>query len=278
MAAPEETGEYGTNAAAQPGLFPGQPHRFPLHLVEGPGDLADLPGGQHIDRCHGERPPGVPGHAEPRRPRGQRLPGDIRGSHVKPSQRARHSPGHDHGGQQDEGQDGQRRAAGDCRGPHRASLQGLGVGRDPGRQLLLGLAHPADRGGHAGLPLLAGVGAEGQRAIAARCRALLHRPGLRGSGPARVPVRAELSSGVAEPRNEARSLACCAWALTSAVTAPGPKWPAASAAPRMACCSEAWSCILDSEPSARTLAMSAELPLRSAMPSLTGSRPAVAAE
>ena len=38
----------------------------------------------------------------------------------------------------------------------------------------------------------------------------------------------------------------------------------------MACCCEAWSAILPSEPSARTLAMSAGLPLESAMPSLTG--------
>ena len=27
----------------------GQPHRFPVHLVEGPGDLADLVGGVDVD-------------------------------------------------------------------------------------------------------------------------------------------------------------------------------------------------------------------------------------
>ena len=97
-------------------------------------------------------------------------------------------------------------------------------------------------------------------------------------GVARVVLRAQLSSGVAELRNESRALACRAWAEVSAVSAPGSKWPWVSATPRMACWSEAWSCILDSAPSARTLVLSAALPLRSAMPSLTANRLAVAAE
>ncbi len=42
------------------------------------------------------------------------------------------------------------------------------------------MTHPADRVGHPGPPLLAGVGTEGQRAIADRRRALFHCPGLAG--------------------------------------------------------------------------------------------------
>jgi len=161
MTAPEETGGYGTNAAAEPGLFPGRPHRLPVCPVEGAGDPADLVGGPHVDRRDRDKMPGVPGHVQRADFRGQACPGHVRGRRFGPSQRAHQRSGHDHGGQQDNCQDGQRHAAGDYRGPHRGPLQGLGVGGDPGRQLLLGMARPADREGHPGLPLLAGLRTEG---------------------------------------------------------------------------------------------------------------------
>src|SRR5260370_5458287 len=75
MTAPEETGGYGTNAAAEPGLFPGRPHRLPVCPVEGAGDPADLVGGPTVDRrdpgtLHpGSRPDpsaDIPARARPR--------------------------------------------------------------------------------------------------------------------------------------------------------------------------------------------------------------------
>lgn len=100
----------------------------------------------------------------------------------------------------------------------------------------------------------------------------------RACGAFSVVVRAQLCSGLAELRNPAKSLACRAWAEVSAVSAPGSKWPWASAAPRMACCCVAWSVILDNAPSARTLLISVASPLESAMPSLTANRVAIVAE
>src|SRR5262249_52400873 len=45
---------------------------------------------------------------------------------------------------------------------------------------LLGIERPADRVGRPGRPLLAGLGTEGQWAVASPDRALFHRPGLLG--------------------------------------------------------------------------------------------------
>src|SRR5260370_161612 len=91
MTAPEETGGYGTNAAAEPGLFPARPQRLPVRPVEGAGDPADLVGGPHVDRRDRDKMPGGPGHV-PRavpppgparaagRPRWRRGPSSPRGS------------------------------------------------------------------------------------------------------------------------------------------------------------------------------------------------------
>ena len=106
-------------------------------------------------------------------------------------QRAHHGPGNDDRGQQDQDQHGQGHGAGDQRGPHHGLLRGLGVAGDPGRHLLLGVAHPAGGERHPGPPLLAGVRAGSQRRAAGRRRTLLHRlgpPGQRagqglGEGP-----------------------------------------------------------------------------------------------
>ena len=110
MAAPQETGGYGADAGAQPGLFARQPQRFPVHPVEGPGHLADLIAGLDVHGCRGKTVPRVPGHAQRADLRGQARPGDIQGGGFEPPERTHDRPGDHQGDQEDQGEGGQSRA------------------------------------------------------------------------------------------------------------------------------------------------------------------------
>ena len=54
-AAPGQADEHGADVAAQRRLVARQPNGFPVHLVKGAGDLADLVGGVDVDGFYAGR-------------------------------------------------------------------------------------------------------------------------------------------------------------------------------------------------------------------------------